>query len=155
MEQNDFRIRRKSKTIGASHSAVWYAALGLVSCFALACSNQEEPTNPDTALALVIRGTVVAADGQPAAGATVHSQGFRSDCTTQIHVERDTMLVADATGAFKGFLYAEPGVRAACLQVWAQQDEGAVTTQTLQVEFRPANPSGKNLDTASVNLTLP
>jgi hypothetical protein len=130
-------------------------AIGLASCVAIACSSPDEPLSPDVANVVVVRGTVVTANGQPAVGAVVHTEGFRPDCTTQVHVERDTMLVADATGSVHGFVYAEPGVHPACLKIWARQGQGGIATQLLQVEFRLGDDGGRNIDTASVDLTLP
>lgn len=105
--------------------------------------------------ALALRGTVVTSVGTPVAGASVRSRSFRSDCTTPVPVERDTLLVSDAAGAFSGILVSMLGGPGMCLRVEASPAGGGVeAVQTLPVQFRVSYGRAP-LDTARVRLVLP
>lgn len=158
MLRYDHDVRPTPTAIRTRRLIARHLALVAVICLTGACSSEPTGTSPLGVNGLVLRGTVITANGQRAVGASVRSHAFRADCTTPISVERDTLLVTDASGSFKGYLTAdpvEPHVSSACVQIAAQKDGGGVASQTLQVEFRPSEPSGANLDTASVVLNLP
>lgn len=131
------------------------AAIAALATYLTAACASPPPAGPDVpAIALVLRGSVVTADGYPAAGVRVRSHAYRPDCSTPIVTDRDTLLVTDPAGTFRGILLTQPGVRQACLRVVAEQQGGPSATRTLQVVFRPADPAG-NVDTAFVQIALP
>jgi hypothetical protein len=129
-----------------------YAILALSSA---ACDKQ--PTS-NTSLfspaALLLVGTVTSQSGAPLAGASVHSQAYEPDCSTPMHVERDTLLVTDANGAFKGFL-TTPSEAAVCVHVYSSLGTTSGAAQFVPSRFGLPSESGQASDTVAVHLTIP
>jgi hypothetical protein len=133
------------------YSNVAYVVLALA---VAACGEQGitiiEPGPPSLAIA----GVVTSQTGTPLAGAMVHSYAYKPDCVTPVHVERDTLLVASANGAFHGLLRAlDTG--AVCLRVFSTLESNAGAAQLVQAEFVTPSVGSEAVDTAVVNLTIP
>lgn len=135
----------------SSYANFAYAFLALSG---VACGGQGitivEPGPPSLAIA----GVVTSQTGTPLAGATVHSQAYEPDCITPVMVERDTLLVANANGAFHGMLRAlDTG--AVCLRVFSTLDAMSGAAQIVHGKFVIASAGTQAVDTAMVNLTIP
>lgn len=103
---------------------------------------------------LLLTGTVAAPSGTPLAGASVHSQAYAADCSTPMYVERDTLLITDAKGTFKGFL-TTPSEAAVCLRISSSQGPTSGATQLVYSRFGLPSESGEASDTVTVHLTIP
>lgn len=134
-----------------ARAALVAALLGSAGC------GDAGPTTPvpPALIAVRIHGQVLTATGSPAAGALVHSQGYQVDCATAFGTERDTLMVSDSAGRFRGQLNLEPRARGrGCIRSWATSPSSSARSETrsVQVQFRG---TGEGLDSAWVQLQFP
>lgn len=133
-----------------------HAGCAILALSSAACNKQLTGTHTSliSPAGLLLVGTVTSQSGTPLAGASVHSRAYEPDCSTPMHVERDTLLVTDASGTFKGFL-TTPSEGAVCVHVYSSLGTTSGAAQFILSRFGLPSESGEASDTVAVHLTIP
>lgn len=131
------------------NSKYLYFSCAVLALASAACGDSD-PGGDLVAPVLDLAGVVTSQEGTPRAGAKVHTAVYRPDCTTPVPVENDTLLIADAKGAFQGWVRGLYG-GTMCLRMFASIDTTSGPAQFVQGNFTYTAKS----DSVVVHLTIP